>query len=377
MVVSERGAQPSGAGKAEQAGIKGFAMLVTTACVLSGCSSLGSINPINWWHRQEGGKIAEQRPEPPGADQPYPNLSTVPPKPEAPDAEALRKLTAALVADRTNAQHAAQAAPLADPSSPSASPNLFGVGTAPPPPPAGPRGGSVASASLPAVTAPPASAAPPQAAAPPIASLPPVAPPASAPRRAVQSAPLDTPAAASAAAPGGSDAAGSGAAGSGAAGSGAAGNTAAGGGAAGNVGVVPNAGGAAAGPLPALPEGAPPRPGVAGTPPATPVMAEPMLTPASRPSATIVFPEQATNLSQPATEEVKAFAARRGNGTISVTGYGDSASSDPGAQSAALTLGLSRAQAIVAALKEAGVPGNAIRVGAEASGRGASLQLLQ
>jgi outer membrane protein OmpA-like peptidoglycan-associated protein len=102
-----------------------------------------------------------------------------------------------------------------------------------------------------------------------------------------------------------------------------------------------------------------------------------MPTPSSGPSATIVFLERASNLSQPAADEVKAFAAKRGNGTISVVGYGDSTSSDPDAQSAALTLGLSRAQSIVDALKAAGVPGNAIRVSAEASGRGASMQVLQ
>jgi hypothetical protein len=90
-----------------------------------------------------------------------------------------------------------------------------------------------------------------------------------------------------------------------------------------------------------------------------------------------VFLDGAANLSQPATDEVKAFAAKRGNATIGVTGYGEAASSDPPAQSAALTLGLSRAQAIVDTLKTAGVPGNAIRISAEASGRGASLRLLQ
>jgi outer membrane protein OmpA-like peptidoglycan-associated protein len=102
-----------------------------------------------------------------------------------------------------------------------------------------------------------------------------------------------------------------------------------------------------------------------------------MPTPSSGQSATIVFLERASNLSQPAADEVKAFAAKRGNGTISVVGYGDSVSSDPDAQSAALTLGLSRAQSIVDALKAAGVPGNAIRVSAEASGRGASMRVLQ
>jgi outer membrane protein OmpA-like peptidoglycan-associated protein len=102
-----------------------------------------------------------------------------------------------------------------------------------------------------------------------------------------------------------------------------------------------------------------------------------MPAPAARASTTIVFVEKAANLSPPAADEVKAFAATRGTGTISVIGYGDSTSSDPDAQSAALNLGLSRAQSIVEALKADGVPGTAIRVSAEASGRGAALQLLQ
>jgi outer membrane protein OmpA-like peptidoglycan-associated protein len=102
-----------------------------------------------------------------------------------------------------------------------------------------------------------------------------------------------------------------------------------------------------------------------------------MPVPTAGSSAAIVFLAGASNLSAPATDEVKAFAAKRGNGTIAVTGYGDSASSDPAAQSSALNLGLSRAQSIVDALKAAGVPGTAIRVSAEASGRGASLRLLQ
>ena len=94
-------------------------------------------------------------------------------------------------------------------------------------------------------------------------------------------------------------------------------------------------------------------------------------------SATIVFLEKASNLTPPAADEVKAFAAKRGKGTISVIGYGDSTSSDPAAQAAALDLGLSRAQSIVTVLHAAGVPDTAIRVSAEASGRGASLQVLQ
>jgi outer membrane protein OmpA-like peptidoglycan-associated protein len=91
----------------------------------------------------------------------------------------------------------------------------------------------------------------------------------------------------------------------------------------------------------------------------------------------VVFLEGSSNLSAGAADEVKAFAGKRGKGVIVVTGFGDSASSDPAVQMAATTLGLSRAQAVAAALKQDGVPANAIQVGAEASGRGASLHLLQ
>jgi len=94
-------------------------------------------------------------------------------------------------------------------------------------------------------------------------------------------------------------------------------------------------------------------------------------------SASIVFVADSSQLLQPAAEEVKAFAAKRGNAVISVTGYGDATSGDPAAQSAAVTLGLARAQAIFSALTADGVPPEAIRINAEASGRGASLRLLQ
>jgi outer membrane protein OmpA-like peptidoglycan-associated protein len=312
-------------------------MLLAVGWLLAGCSAISSMNPVNWWHRQEGGKIAEERPPPPGADQPYPNMATVPGKPEPPDAEALKKLTDTLVADRTNAQHAAQSAPLADPSSPTASPSLFGVGSAPPPPPPSPTpaaasgspGTPVASASMPAVTAPPAPASPP------------AAPPAAAPRKAVQTAPLSAPAQAQSAA------------------------------------ASPAATAADATPEPALPAGPPTRPALAGAAPVAPVEPTSIPAPPAAASTTIVFLTGDSSLSQPAADEVKAFAAKRGTATIAVTGYGDATSSDPDAQSAALNLGLSRAQAVLDALKADGVPATAIRVSAEASGRGASMYLIK
>ncbi len=62
---------------------------------------------------------------------------------------------------------------------------------------------------------------------------------------------------------------------------------------------------------------------------------------------------------------------------IAVTGYGDATSDDPAAQSAALTLGLSRARAMAAALTAAGVPATAVQVDAAAIGRGGTARRVQ
>ena len=180
MLSNGSGGQPRGARRLVQAGCDlesgtsglRFRRAPLLALLLAGCSSLpASMNPVSWWHDLQGGKIAEERPPPPGADQPYPNLASVPPKPEAPDRAALANIATALIADRTNAQHAAAAAPIADPSLPSASPALFGRGTVPPPPPPPPPGTGQASATMAAADAPPAAAAPPsQPANPPAAA---------------------------------------------------------------------------------------------------------------------------------------------------------------------------------------------------------------
>ncbi len=169
MLSSGSGGQPKVAGGRVQAGcgrVSGTSGLrcrrlaPLVALSLAGCASFpSSMNPVSWWHDLQGGKIAEERPPPPGADQPYPNLATVPPKPEQPDRAALANIASALIADRTNAQHAAAAAPIPDPSLPSASPALFGRGTVPPPTPPAPPGSAQASATMPAAEAPPAPAA--------------------------------------------------------------------------------------------------------------------------------------------------------------------------------------------------------------------------
>ena len=140
MLISGSGGQPRGgggrvqAGSAAQSGVSGLrasaAPWIVTGLLLTGCASVpSSLNPVSWWHNLQGGKIAEDRPPPPGADQPYPNLASVPAKPAEPDRAAMANLANALIADRANAQRQAAAAPVPDPSSPTASPALFGKGT--------------------------------------------------------------------------------------------------------------------------------------------------------------------------------------------------------------------------------------------------------
>ena len=57
-------------------------------------------------------------------------------------------------------------------------------------------------------------------------------------------------------------------------------------------------------------------------------------------------------------------------------GYGEARTNDPEVQSAALALGLSRAQAIAAALAADGVPASALQMDAEATGRGGAVRAL-
>ncbi|MBN8898948.1 MAG: OmpA family protein, partial [Rhodospirillales bacterium] len=142
---------------------------------------------------------------------------------------------------------------------------------------------------------------------------------------------------------------------------------------------TPGSPGTSAGATPeiALPGGPPPRAAAAGSPPsAAPAQAPATAAPAGG-GARVGFAPGSAALSPEAAASVKQFASSRGSSTIVVTGYGDATGSDVAAQTAALSLGLSRAQAIANALTAAGVPQSAVRVGAEAAGRGARLLLLQ
>ncbi len=309
---------------------------------LTGCSSLpSSVNPVNWWDSLTDHNLATQRPPPPQADAPYPNLATVPGKPAAADAKAHQAIVAGLVADRANAQYEATQVPIADPSLPQASPELFG-GSAPPP-------GAAPSA---AATAPPADAASLAAATAPPANAP--AKPAPAPRKSVAEAPLAPPAAPA---------------------NNASGDTAK------QV--------ADAAPPPTMPTTPPPPPKIPGTdiPQTTPAAPpkKPPPPPASKPPLsadeakplTIGFPIGSAVVPPAEMDTIKALAARRGNRSIAVVGYGDATDATPETQTEAVTLALARARAVIAALTAAGVPADAIAMDAEANGHGALARLVE
>jgi outer membrane protein OmpA-like peptidoglycan-associated protein len=371
---------------------------------LVGCSQpdWSKMNPETWWHNMEGGAIAQSRPPAPGANQPYPNLASVPARPPDPDRPALQDITDGLVADRTNAQHVAATAPLADPSTPGSAPGLFGVGSAPPPgsgspisptqPGVTPGAGApaAASATLPAASAPPTPATPPAKA--PVkevqsGALPPLTPPpAHAPEPNMPQVPPNPPAPAS-------------------------------------VAGIPTP------PSPALPK--PPALGpqsveakssaptpeasasanpskgplVSATPPAVQVAAATpppsrAATPIHRPepaaasapigaaalngaepvssgnTVAVAFATGSSDVPPSASGPLRALAGRRGNALITVTGYGDATDASPDAQAAALKLALARAQAIAHALIAAGAPTSAVQVDAQAIGRGGTARLL-
>jgi outer membrane protein OmpA-like peptidoglycan-associated protein len=306
------------------------------ALLLAGCSTLEVVNPVHIYHSIVGGEVAKDRPPPPGSDQGDPNLASVPPKPTPPDKEAMDRLTQGLIADRENTHYTNAATPLPDPSSPSASPSLFGAGTLPPPVKPAPVG--AATASLPAASAPPA---------PPPASDAPAAPPSPAPRKAVESTPLAAPDQAPPA---------------------------------GNAPPAPPTVAAPAG-VPTIPEAPPARPAAAPVAaPSPPAFVEPLPaapSPAGTTGKPVSFDPGVSTLSSAELDSLKAFAAQRKGAAIAVTGYGDAVSSDPAAQASALALAITRAKAVAAALVADGVPANAIQTGTEAAGRGAFVRLLK
>ncbi|MGX9963299.1 hypothetical protein ACVFYP_08240 [Roseomonas sp. F4] len=151
------------------------------ALLLAGCSGgvPQDLKPSYWWRNISGGYLDGREP-PPGRDAPYPNLSTVPPRPTVPDAAERAALTAALAADRegSRTERAAGAAPAPVGEGIPQPPTLAAVPPVrldPVPPPA-------ARQTQPAVVAPQVPApAPTPAQAPPAVTPPPLSGPPSAP----------------------------------------------------------------------------------------------------------------------------------------------------------------------------------------------------
>ncbi len=292
---------------------RGRAVAALLTLALGGCG----LDPVGWIRDLSGGPPPIDRPPPPQADQPYANLGTVPPKPQMPDAAARQKLADSLLADRANAKYDAAQAPLADPSSPTASPALFG-GSAPPPPPPGQAAGP-AQATLAAATAPPPAKAPASA-----------KPPAPAPRTAVAEAALPPP-------------------------------------------TMPDQP-----PAPPQIPGSPVAPTTPASRPVAPPAATGPAKLAANQAAPIAIGFPATSAVLPDTEKgaLAALAKRRAGHGILVIGYGEAETDTPEAQQAALRLALERARAVSVALGALGVPASAIRMDAQPSGRGAAARLL-
>lgn len=308
-------------------------------------SKLSLDTPIDWWHDLQGGRIAADRPPPPGVNDPYPNLAEVPPRPTPTDATTRRTLTAQLASERDRTERAAARDPIVPASAAAAGAK---PGTAPGTPGATGPAASRAAAAAGKTPAPPGAAPAP---APGTSAAPPSATPAAAPSDAgsePSKAVLDAASAPQAPPPPRRRA--------------------------GSAPPAVAAGGAppASGPLPALPTGAPPLPQLPGLPAST--FAPPA--PRPLPEAVIPFAHGSAALPDSADAALRALAARRAGGGVVVQAGGDAEGAGPDQQAAAVPLGLARARAIQAALVADGVPATAIRIEAAGLGRTGAARLL-
>ena len=286
-------------------------------------SKLSLDNPVDWWHQLQGGPIASQRPPPPGAADPYPNLGQVPARPTPTDPATRRALLAQLIAERDRTKQLAAQDPIAAPgASPAKAPNAAKAPNSAKAP--GPAPATAAPAPDPdksTMVLDAASAAPPAPTAPP--------PPAADPKPpAAFTAPPSVP---------------------------------------------PTAGPVASGPVPALPTAAPALPQLPGLPTSNPA---PVVSRAP-PSAQFSFAAGSAALPPSADAALRTLAALRGTAPIRVAAGGDARSPAPEAQRQALPLALRRTGAITAALIAAGVPTEAIRAEGLALGREASARLVE
>ncbi len=304
-------------------------------------SQLTSETPADWWHQLEGGAIAEDRPPPPGASAPYPNLDQVPGETPKVDVAHQRTLETQLLAERDQVRRNVVQDPL--PASPAAQPVV------PPPAPSDPDASHIV-ADAASATSSPAPAAPPtptpQAVAAPTASRAPVAavPAASSPpvptRASSKASAPATPASATPAS------------------------------------ATPAPAAAASAPSPsgppAIPDAPPPLPELAGiTASLVPAPSRP-----PPPGVAVGFRRGSAELPLSALGALQALAARRAGAAIAVRAGGDAGPS-PAAQAAALPLALRRANAVLNELVALGVPAGDVHATALATARGTRADLIQ
>lgn len=278
---------------------------------LGACGGGPGTDPIAWWRQLEGGRLAEERPLPPNADAPYPNLATVPARPGTTEAGQRARIAAGLEGDRRDAAYAA-AQPITPPGARRAVPVE--------PPASGGMGASLSAASAqPPAAAPPA----PQGA---------VAPP-----PAVTAAPVPAPVPAP---------------------------------------IARSTASEALATLPSAPPPPPRLPGVAAVTAPAPVPRAPPPAAAGqaafRPGVPVrvAFAAGSGVLPEGAAASLRLLAGTRAGRDIQVVGHGESEASDAATQAGALRLAFARARGMATVLAQAGVPAGAVRLTAEAIGRG-------
>lgn len=290
--------------------------------VMAGCAHRDVVDtPVTWWHQLEGGAIAQQRPPPPGVDDPYPLIGTTPAAaPKVASAELRHSVTEQLVEQRNLSARLNAHDPLPLPAA--TLPAARAVTPAPAPNPA------QSSATLDAADAPPPPAT--------HATAVPVVP-------AAAGATGDTADLAMPAVVSGTDA---------------------------GTPVV----------LPAIPDAPPPPPGLPGLsmppPPSYVPPPRPHYALAQEPGDMLQFAAGSDVLGSGQSDALRQIAAHRGSDSVFVHGYGEASSDSPQDQAQALTLAALRARSVADALERQGVPASAIRIRADAFGRGARAGLV-
>lgn len=344
----------------------GTVLALACAAWLGGCqgkSVVGSGEDL--FHGLEGGVIAQQRPPPPGVNDPYPNLGSIPKRPPAPDIIAEQKLADQLAAQRDQAELAAAANPLtivpptappapkklAAPPDPNANRVVVDAAPAPPPPPpsapkattpaptqaaaASPESGVLSLASVPAVTSAVVSGP-----LPPFATEPPAGPTGMNLPVTTVSPPAPAPVQTAAAAP--------------------------------TTSLAPPAAVPQATSEKSLFDTLFSKDAVPGPKANDIVKIDP---PSAGNTVAVDFTPGSATLPPSATLNLRRFAlAHRGAG-VTITGHGEAVLNSVDSQSRALDLALRRAQAIAGSLATAGVSAANLHVHAEATGNGGSASL--